>query len=529
MKSITREEWAKLILMLAILLGGVVRFLPTLVAGFSINDGGMFAAMVDDLKTSGYALPVYTSFNLTNLPYAYPPLGFYLARIAGDLFHIDSVTLARWLPAFFATLAIPAFYLLAVRMMSSRLHAAFATLIFALMPRAFSWFVEGGGLTRGPGQVFMLLTFASVVTLYRPSPNGRGVGGEGTNLKQIFWAGLWGGLAVLSHPEAAVHTAVSCLFLWLALSRTRRTFFYSLAVAGLVALVSAPWWVTVLARHGIQTILAAAQTGQKWLAVVHLIFFSFTEEPYATVIAVLGLVGLIFQLTRRQFILPLWLALPFLVEGRSAHLPAAVPLAMLASITMMDVIFPALRNASKRDISDGTVSRSELAVFFYLFLYLVFAAAQFGWQISTSTVYPGDRTAMQWVRENTPADAKFLVLTGSPVISYDPVPEWFPMLTARRSLLTVQGLEWAAGQDFGQAVDQAVAVQTCLPVSAECILDSVPAQDFDYLYISRILRTESFGPLSPTRTYPYAIEQLRANVDLEVVFETDDVIIFRKK
>jgi hypothetical protein len=518
MKSITREEWAKLILMLAILLGGVVRFLPTLVAGFPINDGGMFAAMVDDLKASGYALPVYTSFNLTNIPYAYPPLGFYLARIAGDLFHLDSVTLARWLPAFFATLAIPAFYLLAVRLMPTRLHAAFSTLFFALMPRAFSWFVEGGGLTRSPAQVFMLLTFASVVTLYQKQEK-----------RQIIWAGLWGGLAVLSHPEAAVHTAVSCLFLWLALSRTRRTFFYSLAVAGLVALVSAPWWATVLARHGIQTILAAAQTGQKWLAVLHLVFFSFTEEPYATVIAVLGLVGLIFQLTRRQFTLPLWLALPFFVEGRSAHLPAAIPLAMLASIALVDVIFPALRNASKKVVPDGTVSRSEQAVFFYLFLYLVFAAAQFSWQISTSTVYPGDRTAMQWVRENTPSDAKFLVLTGSPVISYDPVPEWFPELTGRRSLLTVQGLEWVSGEDFGDAVSNTAAVQTCLSVSAKCILDSESAQDFDYLYISRILHTENFGPLSPARTYPYAIEQLRANENLEVVYETEDVIIFRKK
>jgi hypothetical protein len=528
-KSITREEWAKLILMLAILLGGVVRFLPTFLAGFPINDGGMFAAMVDDLKVSGYALPISTSFNLANLPYAYPPLSFYLARIIGDLFHLDSVTLARWVPSFFATLAIPAFYLLAVRLMPSRVHAAFATLFFALMPRAFSWFVEGGGLARSPGQLFMLLTFASVVKLYRPHPESPAQRKKGESLKGIFWAGLWGGLAILSHPEAAVHTAFSCLLLWLALARTRRTFLHSLGVAGLAALVSAPWWITVLARHGLGSILAAAQTGQKWLAILHLVFFSFTEEPYATVIAVLGLVGLIHQLTRKQFTLPLWLALPFFVEGRSAHLPAAVPLAMLASIALVDVILPGLRNAGKQDVPQENVTRSEMAVFFYLFLFLVFAAGEFGWQISTSRVYPGDRMAMQWVQSNTAADAKFLVLTGSPVISYDPVPEWFPMLTGRSSLLTVQGLEWVAGKDFGEAVAQAEAMQTCLSVSAECILGSEAAQDFDYLYISRILRTENFEPLSPARTYPYVVEQLRTNENLAVVYETEEVIIFRKK
>src|SRR5512141_2792578 len=207
-KSITREEWSTLMLFLAILLGAFMRFNPTLLAEFPIDDGGMFAVMVDDLKSSHYLLPAFTTYNHLNIPYAYPPLGFYLGRLAADLFGLSAAQTLRWVPAFFASLSIPAFYLLAMRLLKNKYYAAISTLFFALMPRALSWYVMGGGLTRSPGQLFMLLTLATVVRLY-----------EENRRTDILLAGLFGGLAVMSHPEAAVHTLVSAVLLWLMLSR----------------------------------------------------------------------------------------------------------------------------------------------------------------------------------------------------------------------------------------------------------------------------------------------------------------------
>lgn len=510
--SFPRNSFAVLLLGLALVTGAVARFFPTALAGFPINDGGMFAVMVDDLRASGYALPVSTSYNLDHLPYAYPPLGFYLGRILADLTGWSSVEVARWLPAFFASLAVGAFYLLAVRLLPSRLHAALATLFFALTPRAFSWFVEGGGITRSPAQFFMLLTFASVVELYR---RGR--------RRDVFWSGLWGALTVLSHPEAAVHAAFSCLLFWVMLGRTRQSFLHSVGVAALVAVLSAPWWVTVLARHGLETILTAASTGQKWLALLHLVFFSFTEEPYATLTAVLGLIGLARQVSRREWLLPLWLILPFVVEGRSAHLPAVIPLSMLAAIAVLDVVFAALRPASA---ADG-VTPLERGLFSYLFLYLLFSALAFGAEIASVRVYTGDQAALGWVRENTPAGARFLVLTGSQSVSYDPLPEWFPALTGRHSVYTVQGLEWVAGQSFAEAVGQAARAQECLLVSAACVMETIHNQAVDYIYISRILRTEHFAPLNPPRTFRHVEDELRRDERLNLVYESGDVLVFR--
>jgi len=518
MKPIRRDELATLVILLAIILGVFVRFTPTYIAGFAINDGGMFAVMVDDLKISHYALPIYTSYNGLNIPFAYPPLGFYLGRLVADMTGMAAEEVLRWLPALFASLAVPAFYLLALRLMKSRFHAALATLIFALMPRAMSLFVMGGGLTRSPGQFFMLLTLASVVRLY----------GEGRR-RDIIWSGVWGALAVLSHPEIAVNTAVSCVFLWIMLARNRKGLWHSAQVAFLVLLFTSPWWAVVISRHGLAPILAAAQTGQKLLAVFHLVFFSFTEEVYATPIAILGLIGLGLFISRKDYLLPLWLILPFFAEGRSAAGPAAIPLAMLAASGFADVVLPGLRKAGGSDIAEDQLGVMERSALLYLFVYLLFSAYTFGWQISSTTVYAPDREAMLWVKENTPGNARFLVLSGARNVSYDPLPEWFPALAQRSSIYTVQGSEWVSGKDFGAFVQKAIEVQSCVSQGFDCMEKATGADKYDYVYLSRNLRAESFEPLPYALTFPFFEDKLKADGRFEQVYESGDVLVFRRR
>ena len=542
MKPIRRNEWADLILILAIFLGTFMRFNPTLLARFAINDGGMFAVMVDDLKVSDYLLPKFTAYNHLNIPFVYPPLGFYLGRIAADSFGLSAVQVVRWVPALFASLSIPAFYLLALRLFKNKYHAAVSTLFFALMPRALSWFVMGGGLTRSPGQFFMLLTLATVIWLY-----------EENRRSDIVWAGLFGGLAVLSHPEAAVHTFVSALFLWFMLSRSRTGLFNSFGVSMIVLLVSAPWWVTVIHYHGLEPLLKGAATGQKALAIFHLLFFVFTEEPYATVIAILGLLGIAQCLTRRSYLLPLWLVIPFLVEGRSAPGPAAIPLAMLAAIGLVDVVFAAVPAWRKRVVmeseesadkartlprTDGRddvqqsdkVSPIELNIFIYLLSYLIISTYQFGFQLSSATLYPPDQEAMNWVREHTSNDSRFLVLTGTSSVSCDSVLEWFPALTGRQSLFTVQGTEWTQGKNFNDYVRSTYALQECLDGGdASCLDRAVSRSAYDFIYVSRVLRVDNCRPVDFQRTFPYFVEHMRENNDFSVFYETDRVIVFGKQ
>lgn len=517
-KSPSRKEWAGLVVFIALLLGAFLRFNPSLVAGFPVGDGGMFAVMVDDLKTTHYLLPQFTRYNHSNIPFAYPPLGFYAGRIAADLFGLTAVESLRWVPALFASFSILAFYLLALQLLKNRYYAAVAAMFFAMMPRALSWFVSGGGLTRSPGQFFMLLTLAMAVRLYRENRR-----------RDIFLAGLFAGLTLMSHPEAAVHMVASVIFLWIMLARSRTAFMNLIGVGVVASIVSSPWWLTVIHYHGIDPLLSAAQTGQKSLAVLNLISFDFTEEVFATLIAVLGLLGLACSLSRRTHLLPLWLIIPFIVEGRSSVLPAAIPLAMLASVGFLDVVLPALLPDERRTVDESApLTRVEFGLFVYLLLFLVFSTYQFGMQLAGSTLAMPDRQAMDWVRGHTMPDSRFLVLTGTNAITCDLVLEWFPALSGRKSIYTVQGTEWTKGADFASYVRSTYDVQRCLTDGdLSCLDATVPRSAYDYIYMSKLL-TRDCRTIEYKNTFHYFLESVREDRQFHTFYESDQIVIFSK-
>jgi hypothetical protein len=309
----------------------------------------------------------------------------------------------------------------------------------------------------------------------------------------------------------------------------------------------------VINDHGLEPFLRGAATGQRALAVFHLLFFVFTEELYATVIALLGLLGIAHSLFRRDYLLPLWMIIPFFAEGRSAAGPAAIPLAMLAAIGLIDVVFaalipqgrsalvekkvaegqaPPLKATGLRETSFGAeqVFSGERNLFIYLLFYLIFSTYQFGLQLSSATLYPPDREAMQWVRENTSDRSRFLVLTGTTSVSCDSVLEWFPAITSRQSIYTVQGTEWLEGENFNSYVESTYPVQECLTSGgADCLDSAVSRAEYDYIYFSKLLRVDNCRPLSFPRTFPYFLENMRENDAFAVIYETDHVVVYAKR
>jgi len=166
-KTITEDEIAALLMLAALFFGIWLRLTPASTAGFPLNDGGMFYSMIRDLRSNGYALPAFTSYNNINIPFTYPPLPFYLAGWLADLFRIPDLTVLLWLPALVNILTLPAFALLANTILENRLKTALATLLYTLTPLSMDWFLMGGGLTRGLGQLFLILTCWSACLLFK--------------------------------------------------------------------------------------------------------------------------------------------------------------------------------------------------------------------------------------------------------------------------------------------------------------------------------------------------------------------------
>jgi hypothetical protein len=517
----SQTSWASLFLWLSVLFGAVVRFAPTVISGSPINDGGMFYIMIEDLKANRFLLPSFTSYNHLNIPFMYPPLSFYIGGLL-SLSGIPTFEVLRWLPPLVSTFSILAFYWMASLMLDSRTKAALAAVAYALMPRSFSWYIMGGGLSRTFGVLFLLLASASAWVLFTQRVP-----------KYLFLTMLFGAGAVLSHPETGLHTAASCALIWLFKAHNARGVRDAVVVAFGVLVLASPWWGIALNQHGLAPLQSALNTGGHnalfWLPWITL---DFAEERFVTLFTFLGLIGFTVQCIRRDWFLPAWMLAPFIVEPRSATAIAALPLAILAGLGLSDLFLPniaALASKPAGRVRDWTSymsnSRAVRIVLGCILFYALLGAFFYDISLTNYVVSVEDRAAMQWVRMNTPPGSRFIVLTGKTDPFSDPVAEWFPALANRTSQNTIQGKEWLLGKEFMPFLDEVKTLQLCLNTSPACVENwsEIEHLDFDYLYVVAS-KGKDAPPISGFLSY-----QLQQDEDYSLVFENGGVAIFERK
>lgn len=512
--------WDVLFLMLALILGAIVRFAPTVMAGGPVNDGGMFYSMIDDLIANGFRLPPHASYNATGIPFAYPPLSLYVGAALASV-GIPTGEVVRWLPPLISTLSILAFYWTCSIMLGSGSTAALSSVAYALMPRTFSWYVMGGGLSRSFGVLFLLLTCGSAWLLFTKPAS-----------KRVLLTALLGAGAVLSHPETGLHTLAACALIWLLRGRTRAHTRSSFLVAGSVVILTAPWWATVLAQHGFAAFQSAMGTGaHNGLFWVPWLTMDFAEERFVTVFTVLGLIGIVVQSLRGAWFLPVWMLAAFAVEPRSATAIAALPLAMLAGVGLGEFVLPQIGRMNNGEVpatadwlgamSTGPAARIAAA---YLVFLAFLGAFAYNLALSRYVVSPSAREAMTWIRQNTIPGSQFVMLTGSPDPFSDPQAEWFPVFTGRTSVTTIQGQEWTLGGAFLPFLNDLKGLGACVNQSPACIEDWAAAHDltYEYIYVNK-------PQASAAQPAGLLLYQLRQNARYELVYENVSVVIFARR
>ncbi len=516
------NRWPELFLFLSVLLGGVVRFSPTILSGMPINDGGMFYVMIEDLKANHFLIPAFTTYNHFDIPFAYPPFSFYVGGVL-SLIGVPLPAIFRWLPPLVSTLSIPIFYWIANLILKSKMRAALATLAYSLMPRTFSWYVMGGGLSRAFGIFFLLSTCSFAWMLFNRRVN-----------KYVFLTALFGAGTVLSHPETGIHAAVACSLIWFANYRNDRSYFRDavLVVLGVLFLTS-PWWGIVLAQNGLAPFQSALATGG------HTIFFwlswltlDFAEERFIALLTVLGLIGFVVQIVRKEWLLPIWMLIPFAIEPRSAPAIAVLPLAMLAGIGLSDVVMPrimVLMSKSENELELSVAGLEQRKIFQItlagIILISFFGAYFYDMSLSLYVVPTPSQLAMDWVRSNTLSASRFIVLTGEANPYSDPFVEWFPVYAGRTSLNTIQGREWTLGKSFEPFLMSLADLQGCVNGSPACVEDWAISNHlvFDYIYIEKP-QDNRIVQMSGLLLY-----QLRQDSNYSLIFENDGAAIFERK
>jgi hypothetical protein len=481
----------------ALVLGAIVRLVPVATHDFPLNDGGLFYEMALEIRQAGFALPTVTQYNADGIPFAYAPLGFYLAALLGGSPQ-GILEAVRWIPALVACAMLPVFVLLARALLPNPRSVVAATFAFALVPRSFLWLIMGGGLTRSLGMLFTMAALWQAHALYTRR-----------DWRLVLTTALCAALAVLSHLGTAPFLVVSIGLVWLAYGRHRHGVLASITVGAMVLALTAPWWATVVASHGLAPFQAAQATGGSFLSgsdarwVVRLtvakLGLGSTAEPLFPMILALGVIGVLRELSWGRLLLPAWWGIIFFADVRAPGTYASIPIAMLAGIAVTEVLLPVLRDwRPARVPASLTHAHSWLTPTRWAAIVLVALAGYgtVGALLRTPSVRseldaltslePADREAMAWVASSTPRDAGVLVVTGANWPT-DRIAEWFPVLAARRSVATVQGSEWLPNAEYERRYANYETLATCAARDVACVEQWASRTNtaFSHLYIPK--------------------------------------------
>jgi hypothetical protein len=378
-------------------------------ADFAFGDGGLFWVMASDLRANGFLPPELTTFNAGDIPWVYPPIGIYLVAILGG-----GLDLFRYLPALWAIATLPAVWLLARELIGDR-GALVALIAYALSASAYAGLIAGGGVTRGPGLLFAVLTMWAVV---------RG---------NVVGAGVLGGLTLLTHPIAAFYTLLSGLALWATRGSPRRM----LVAPLLAALVAATWFVPMAFRHGLDTLFAGAGSREVDLVDTAITLVAEAVNPPNLAFTV-GAVGIVIATIRRRWDLLAWLAVTALgVAVVDRWL--AIPFAVLAGLAV-----DAALEQPRRLPSVALVAVAAVTAVTGVLL-----------APPNESLTADEREVAVWASSETPPGAVFAVI-GYPADRG--MVDWFPALSERENISTWQGTEWIPG---GFRRDEATAISNC--------------------------------------------------------------------
>jgi len=494
--------------------GLMVRAIPILLSDFPVNDGGLFYAMVRAIQAAGWVLPSTVAWNGNDLPFTYPPLAFFLVGLANAGLGVDLPTLFRFVPLLASSLVVPAMFLLGRSLLRSDVGGLAAALAYGVAPSSFIWLIQGGGVTRAPGMLLAVLTLWQVVSLVRTPTVGRAAA-----------TGVLAGLTILTHPAAALFTAVSAVVIWTFEGRTTRALVLSGAALGVATLVAAPWALAVIQHHGLAGLLDVQNNGpDPRSTIISLVAGRITGNQFVDPLALFGLGMAILSLLRRHFLLPIW----FLAAAFLAWQYAMVPLGLLIGVAAVDLF--TIQNRLPR-VSDrsGPAKWGPALGLAVLGLVLAIEAGA----ASLAVLNPSAplhalsrerREAMEWVEVNLDDASRFAVITHSSWAA-DADSEWFPALAQRVSAATVQGSEWLGRETFRAQLAAHGQLQDCVDIaSADCVLDWLSDWPVDYVFLPK-------GPLHGPNSFPDCCAALRADLradpNLTTIYDRPGATIFR--
>ncbi|QLH75963.1 glycosyltransferase family 39 protein [Halosimplex rubrum] len=443
---------------LALLPGVVVVAVYLTTNPYPAYGGGLYARIAAAIAANGYAPPATVDGYAVTVPFAYPPLGFYVFALALDL-GFDPVTVTRFLPSLAVVAALVPAYLLGRDHTDSRPAGTATAALIALNPQVLEWHVSAGGVVRGFAFLYALTAVYAGYHVF-----------TGGGRRALLGGAVAVALTGLTHPTYTLFVVASYLVFWGGLDRTLGGLARGTAVGvGALALAS-PWLGWVVATHGPGVFTAAAGThgglgggldallaGPSWVRLV----------PLALAGGALAL--------RRDATVAAWVVVATLLffQVRFAYAVGALAVAVAG-------VGVAERLARREGSAFASPDRRAAAAAALVALATVaggasFAAATTSTTDATTPSFLDDESvaAAEWAAAETHAGARFLVLGDA--------AEWFPALSDRSIAVGPWGVEWVSATAYDRQLAAFRAASTC--DSAACVASAVATVDADPDYV----------------------------------------------
>lgn len=480
------DDWCGTVATVVILANGVALRLITatyLDPRLPSRMGGLFLEFAREIAASGFLIPQRIPYYTEGgIPFAYPPLPFFIEALLLNFFPKFEFLIANLLPPFIGILTLFSFvYLVRVLDLGS-LTGTIALASFAFMPSAFYDQSESAGLAEAFGNLSLVWYAISLVKANRHG-----------NLLQYVWVGGAFALCGLSSPGSAYASIL--LFVLFAISQFLKPDkkIASLArifTAALVAAVAtSPYWLAVVSNHGIGLFwnVVVAQQDPPNPSVpfppllVPLLEFRSSLAPFPSIWGLLIVSGFVWALFRRHAWLPVWL-LALILIPREGWWMSSVPASLLVGFGVSKVWGPFIASSFEvqkiwKRVFVSIVLAVILAGYVLINTYaLIIPEYVRGYNRSQ---WLGDLEAMRWVAENTPEDSRFVVLADWQLT------EWTAHVMKRTVVNIPQGTEWEP-EKYELIIKFQGRVDDCRDLS--CVLPNIERitdEENVYLYIQK--------------------------------------------
>jgi hypothetical protein len=436
----TRElkKLLRIALIFIFIIGIFFRLAPAIFVGttFPFRYGGLFLEFAQQIHENHYSLPVSIPYYTENgIPFAYPPLPFYIESLLIYDLGIPQFIVVNFLPSVMSILSILLFALLVKQLRFGKITSIFSIIAFALIPNSYSQTIEGGGLAEAFGCFFIILL--AITAIYSAK--------KGVFWRIILLAISWA-LCIVASPGSAYASVLLMLLFFIWGYRSEKESISHLVIEFSITLMitiilTSPYWFTVVRNHGfgvfwnsfIAQHSSLSTFGQDLIS--RLFMFQWASNTFWDSLI---FIGFIYSLLRRKWFFIAWFFI-FIFIPREGDWLTAIPASLLAGMGAYNGL-KFIYTHTPRGIRKF---RSKIIVL--LISEIILLVNVFYPPISLTEQYVSEQSQgltssfvemATWVKNNLPANANLVFLSTTQVI------EWSPLMTQRTVLNVPYGTEW---------------------------------------------------------------------------------------